>query len=164
VTIGKDTRLSGIKVAAADADGMGILDRIQLICTEMASASGASPGYASLAPRSYAQAMGEAQSYGRFTFGEDPMLGIKKDYFTIPTAAGMVKVICNPHQLEADIWMLSPEHLKIYHYSDGMPHLRDEDGNMFLRDGENYEVQFTFFNCVTVDGRPDKFGRIASGN
>lgn len=163
VTIGKDTRLSGIKVSAADANSLSILDRVQLICTEMASASGASPDYVSMAPRTYAQAMAEAQTYGRFQLGEDPKLGIKKDFFSIFTAAGMVKVICNPHQLEADIWVLTSDHICIYNYS-GLPHLRDEDGVMFLRSGEGYEVQFTAFTNVTVDGRPDKFGRIASGN
>jgi hypothetical protein len=164
VVIGKDTRLSGIKVAAGDVAAMGILDRIQLICSEMATASSASPKYASLGPRTFVQAMREAQTYGTFQFGEDPMLGVKKDYFTLPTAAGNIKVICNPHQQESDIWMLSPEHMMIYHYSEELPHLRDEDGIMFLRDGEGYEVQFTAFTCVTVDGRPDQFGRVASGN
>lgn len=163
VDIGKDARLSGIKVAAADVAGLGILDKIQLLCTEMASASGATPDYASLAPRTYAQAMGEAQSFGRFQLGEDPKLGIRKDYFTVFTAAGAVKVMCNPHQLESDIFVLTSSQMMIYHYN-GLPKLRDDDGVMFLRNGENYEIQFYAFCCNTVNGRPDRFGRCDSGN
>lgn len=165
VDVSRDQRLSGIKVAAADVAGMGITDRIQILCTEMSAASGATPDYVSLAPRTYAQAMSEAQSFGRFTLGEDPKLGIRNGFFTIATAAGIVKVICNPHQLEADIWALSSEHMMVYSPTGSeLPCLRQEDGNVFLRSGENYEVQFYAFSSPTVDGRPDQFGRVPSGN
>lgn len=163
--ISRDQRLSGIKVAAADVAGMGFFDRVQILATEMAAASGATPDYVSAGPRTYAQAMGEAQAFGRFVLGNDPKLGIRNDYFTVATAAGILKVICNPHQLEADIWILSSEHMMIYSPTGSeLPVLRQEDGNVFLRTGENYEVQFYAFSSATVDGRPDKFGRVASGN
>lgn len=163
VDVSRDQRLSGIKVAAADVAGFSILDRIQLIASEMAQASSAMPDYASLGPRSYSQAMNEAQSFGRFELGNDPKLGIRTGFFTLFTAAGEVRVICNPHQLEADIFMLTSKHLKIYNMN-GFPKLRDSDGNMFLRQGENNEIQFYAFTSVTVDGRPDQFGRVPSGN
>lgn len=163
--VSRDQRLSGIKVAAADVAGMGFFDRVQILATEMAAASGATPDYVSAGPRTYAQAMGEAQAFGRFQLGNDPKLGIRNDYFTVATAAGILKVICNPHQLEADIWILSSEHMMLYSPTGSeLPVLRQEDGNVFLRTGENYEVQFYAFSSFTVDGRPDKFGRVASGN
>ncbi len=163
VDVSRDQRLSGIKIAAADVLGLSILDRIQLLAAEAAEASSATPDYCSLAPRTYTQVLNEAQSFGWFQLGSDPNLGIKNGYFTVHTAAGDVKVICNSHQLEADIWLLSSEHMMIYNMN-GFPKLRDDDGVMFLRSGENYEIQFYAFTSVTVDGRPDQFARCGSGN
>lgn len=163
VDVSRDQRLTGIKVAAADVVSMSVLDRVQLLATEMVAASSAAPSVISVGPRTYAQAMGEAQSFGRYQNGEDPKMGIRKDYFTVYTAAGALKMVMNPHQLEADIFILSPEHIMIYNMN-GFPKLRDSDGNYFLRSGENNEIQFYAFTSVTVDGRPDRFGRCPSGN
>lgn len=162
---GQDARYSGIRVASADVAGLSITDRMQLLATELKAQSGASDiDYFFLGPRTWQQAAAEAQSYGRFEMGGDPKLGVPYG-FTLMTCIGPVKVSCDPHCLEADIWAISSKNLKIYNY-DGFPGLDTGDGVELLRQSTNagYEIRYHAFNCVTVNAVPWFFGRCASGN
>lgn len=165
VSRAQDARYSGVRVAAADLNGLSITDRMQLLATELKSQGGASDvDYFFLGPRTWQQAASEAQSYGRYDLGGDPKLGVPYG-FTLMTCIGPIKVASDAHCLEADIWAVTSKNLKIYNY-DGFPGLDTGDGVELLRQGAaaGYEIRYHAFNCVTVNAVPWFFGRCASGN
>lgn len=161
----QDQRFSGIRIANADINGANVLDRMTLLVNEAMSQAGTlTIDYIVVGPRTWQQAADEGKQFGFFEFGKaDARIGVSA--LTVMTVSGPVQVVADPYCLEADIWAMTSENLKIYNY-DGFPGLDDGDGNELLRQNAaaQYEVRYHAFNCLTVSGKPWTFGRCASGN
>lgn len=159
-----DSRASGFRLTSSRTSGMSVLDRIQLLATVGRSTCGAmNATLCVIGPQTWQQLAQEAQSYGTLTFTENTKIGIKM--LTIMTCNGPTQIMNEPHCLESDIWLFTPETIRIYHY-DGFPALDDADGNEYLRQASSagYEIRWHAFSCPTVGGRPHHNGRCDSGN
>lgn len=160
----QDSRISGFRVPSSQLAGFSILDRVQLLATVGRAQSGATGAtLLVVGPRTWQQLATEAQSYGNLDFTENTKLGIKM--LTIMTCNGPTTVMNEPHCVESDIWLFTPDTLKLYNY-DGFPALDEGDGNEILRQSTNagYEIRWHAFTCATVNGRPQYNGRCDSGN
>lgn len=161
----KDSRYSGFRVPAAELAGMSILEKIQLLAVRGNKTCGAvGANWCVVGPNTWAQLAQEAQSYGQFQqFGKDTTVGVST--ITVMTINGPTMVMGESHCQESDIWLFTPETLKLYNI-DGFPALDDADGNDILRlsDTGGYEIRWHAFTCPTVSGRPHHNGRCDSGN
>lgn len=161
----RDSRLSGFRVPSAQLAGFSILDRIQLLATVgSAQAAGKGAKMAWVGPKTWQQLATEAQSYGTIQFTNNITLGV--DALTVMTCNGPTQVMTDPHVVESDIWLLTPDNVVLYQYGDSFPELFTYDGQELLRVNNAMagEMRWTAFTCLTVNGRPQSHGRCDSGN
>lgn len=160
----QDARLSGFRLPATISAGMSVLDRIQLLATIGRSQAGAKgANLVVVGPKTWQQLATEAQSFGTLQFTKNVTIGI--ELLTIMTCNGPTQIVNDPHCVESDIWLFTPENLKLY-TMDGFPCLDEGDGNEILRQAgaAGYEVRWHAFACPTVNGKPWTHGRSDSGN
>lgn len=163
VARGQDARLSGFRVPSANVSGMSLLDRLQLLATVGRAYSNATMAKLSvMGPHAAQQLTSEAQSYGTLKFTKNERIGI--DIPTVMTQNGDTMVLSEPHCVSDDLWLLTPDDLKLYH-SDGFPALDVGDGNEILRQANDsgYEIRWHSFTCPTVNGKPWRQGRTTTG-
>lgn len=155
----KHEHLSGFRLNSTDYSGLGVIERIDLLCTVGAEEANAmAVDTVALGPRAWNTLRNELKQYGRIDFQKDAKFGFQ--YITLMQPQGEVKVVCDVHVRSTDIWALSMKKLKIHNF-DGVPGLDEGDGKIMNKKATSadYEVRWHAFTSVTVSGEPWQFGR-----
>jgi hypothetical protein len=149
------TRLSGVRLPAADVSGLGIEQRVKKLCTRMAGRAGSkAPKEIYMHPESWQSLSDALESRGTRQVGvKDAQFGYMS--LQLATAGGMVDVFADRFCPSTTIWALNLDYIFLGSLDD-VPTVVNGDGMTMLRksSSDDYEhriVSYPAF-CVSAPG------------
>lgn len=156
------TRLSGVRLTAADVAGKGVEARIKLLCARMMGRAGSkAPNAIMLHPEVWQQLADSLESRG---YREVGVADAKFNYMKIKmaTPGGYVDVYGDRFCPKGTIWALNLKFIKLGSYK-GVPHVLNGDGFDMIRksDANTYEYRIVAYPAFCVHA-PGFQGRVAA--